>query len=337
MMSQIRIFIGFGNVYSSLPNLSKGESDRINAIFVSIGRRLAEIDCTYLFAGRSKAFARVVCEEMANVNGNAWAKKHIHTYLPDLSLRNELPKDSYVEIGKVLRKGDWIEDRREQILCDADVVLLSGGGRGTSQYPNLAKCNNKFVIPLPIGKGPIEKLYSEFINRFENSCVGHEVISLGDQSATPDEVADAYISVINAVLNKQINQAQAFLAMPFVKEFEERDDAEDVLFRVCKDMNIDLVVAKDTDGQSSLIAEILEGIENTSFLVAYLDENRPNVYFESGYAKGLGKPVIFCHKSSRMTSFDTNNFENIHWNSFRDLETKLTEKITNLRLKGLIP
>jgi nucleoside 2-deoxyribosyltransferase len=39
--------------------------------------------------------------------------------------------------------------------------------------------------------------------------------------------------------------------------------------------------------------EIIAGIKECRFVVADLTGYRDGVYFEAGYAKGLGKPVIF--------------------------------------------
>lgn len=42
-----------------------------------------------------------------------------------------------------------------------------------------------------------------------------------------------------------------------------------------------------------LVAAIKKEIDNSSFLIADLTDERPSCYFEAGYAEGIGRPVIY--------------------------------------------
>lgn len=78
--------------------------------------------------------------------------------------------------------------------------------------------------------------------------------------------------------------------------------------------------------------KILEEIKKSAFLVADLTEHRNGVYFEAGYAKGLGLPVIWTcrddHKSG--LHFDIRQYNCILWHGADDLREKLKNAIQTL-------
>ena len=78
-----------------------------------------------------------------------------------------------------------------------------------------------------------------------------------------------------------------------------------------------------------VVDEILKEIRRSRFLVADLTGQRNGVYFEAGFAKGLGLPVVFtCHRThSDATHFDTRNYNRIEWSSTEELAHKLENRI----------
>lgn len=75
---------------------------------------------------------------------------------------------------------------------------------------------------------------------------------------------------------------------------------------------------------------IIAEIRKSSFLVADFTGNRGGVYFEAGFAKGLGIPVIFtCQKGKweKKLHFDTRQYNHIIWENPEDLKTKLQNRI----------
>ena len=79
--------------------------------------------------------------------------------------------------------------------------------------------------------------------------------------------------------------------------------------------------------------EIIAEIRRSRFLVADFtqgeDGARGGVYYEAGFAHGLGIPVIFtCHKNSMKTlHFDIAHYSHIVWSSPVDLREKLRNRI----------
>jgi len=76
---------------------------------------------------------------------------------------------------------------------------------------------------------------------------------------------------------------------------------------------------------------IISEIKKSSFLVADFTGDRGGVYFEAGFAKGLGIPVIFtCQKGDweKKLHFDTRQYNHIIWDNPEDLKIKLKNRIS---------
>jgi len=72
---------------------------------------------------------------------------------------------------------------------------------------------------------------------------------------------------------------------------------------------------------------ILVEIKKSRLLVADFTGNRGGVYFETGYALGLGIPVIWTCKKESFNSdpphFDTRQYNHILWTDEKDLRERL--------------
>lgn len=68
-------------------------------------------------------------------------------------------------------------------------------------------------------------------------------------------------------------------------------------------------------GSGEIDDEIIVGIKRSRFVVADLTGNRPNVYYEVGYAHGLGLPVLLTcrHDSVNGLGFDIRQRRCITW------------------------
>jgi len=75
--------------------------------------------------------------------------------------------------------------------------------------------------------------------------------------------------------------------------------------------------------------EIIAEIRGSRFVVADFTRHRPGVYYETGFARGLGLPVIFtCHQTEMKNAhFDTNHFNHVEWSSLEELSEKLRNRI----------
>lgn len=74
---------------------------------------------------------------------------------------------------------------------------------------------------------------------------------------------------------------------------------------------------------------IIAEIRRSAILVADFTGQRGGVYFEAGFALGLGIPVIFCCQEVELanTHFDTRQYHYVAWKDVSDLKQKLSDRI----------
>lgn len=80
---------------------------------------------------------------------------------------------------------------------------------------------------------------------------------------------------------------------------------------------------------NSITDEMLVQIRNAEFVVADVTGQRPNVYFEAGFALALGRPVIWSCREAEANAihFDTRQFAHILWQTPADLRRLLAARV----------
>lgn len=74
---------------------------------------------------------------------------------------------------------------------------------------------------------------------------------------------------------------------------------------------------------------IVAEIKRAGMVVADFTGNRPGVYFEAGFAAGLGLPVIWTVHDTDLdvVHFDTRQYNHIVWNDLADFRARLRDRI----------
>ena len=82
----------------------------------------------------------------------------------------------------------------------------------------------------------------------------------------------------------------------------------------------------------NIIFKIMAEIKNSRFVVADVTEQKNGVYFEAGYALGLGLPVIWCVRKddAKNVHFDTAQYNPIRWESAQELQEGLFDYICTI-------
>lgn len=153
-------------------------------------------------------------------------------------------------------------------------------------------------------------------------------------------------------LQKEVKHSkQAFIAIWF-------DDYmvgifNDFISNAIKDAGYDPFIISLKEHNDDICDEIIAEIRKSKFLIADFTGQRGGVYFEAGFAYGLGLPVIWtCHedwfnkivdrevdisiegtakrgfvKEERVTHFDINHYNFIVWKDGKELYEKLKNRI----------
>ncbi len=146
-------------------------------------------------------------------------------------------------------------------------------------------------------------------------------------------------SHLDSLQQKASASVQAFVAMWFGAEVAAAYDkgiAPAIMDAGYKPMRID-----QKEHNNKIDDEIIAEIRRSKFMVAdftcgmigrggkAMAIPRGGVYYEAGYAQGLGIPVIWCCRSDHIghVHFDTRQFNHITWDSPEDLRAKLKNRI----------
>jgi hypothetical protein len=78
-----------------------------------------------------------------------------------------------------------------------------------------------------------------------------------------------------------------------------------------------------------IVFEIIARIKESRFVIADVTQHRNGVYYEAGYAMGMGLPVIWmCHKDDMgKAHFDTSHMNHIVWDDIGELRRNLANRI----------
>jgi hypothetical protein len=120
---------------------------------------------------------------------------------------------------------------------------------------------------------------------------------------------------------------QCFVAMWFDSQMTPA--FEKGFFEGAKNAGYKAVRVDGVDTNGKIDDEIIAQIRASGLVVSDFTGNRGGVYFEAGFALGLGIPVIFTCRKDRENElhFDTRQYNHIFWETPHDLAVKLENRI----------
>lgn len=132
---------------------------------------------------------------------------------------------------------------------------------------------------------------------------------------------EEYIRQVNRLNNRKV-----FIAMSFNSLMKE---ARKQIKQAVKDSGYRPILIDEKEYNTQITSEICKEIKESRFVVADLTQQRGGVYYEAGYALGMGKDVIFCcdEADSQNIHFDVAQINTIYWKDAEDLYSKLKERI----------
>jgi len=96
-------------------------------------------------------------------------------------------------------------------------------------------------------------------------------------------------------------------------------------------------VAERVDSQEhndSIMDRIIAMIRQAPFVIADLSDGNRGVYYEAGFARGLGCDVIYLAREEAEVHFDLSGVNHVKWSGAEDLRTKLENRILGSMGRG---
>ncbi|MGB2863744.1 MAG: hypothetical protein WBC05_10505 [Sedimentisphaerales bacterium] len=128
-------------------------------------------------------------------------------------------------------------------------------------------------------------------------------------------------------------QSKAFVVMQFTSDFNELYD--EVIKPTVESFGIECMRADDFHTSGLILIDIAQSILESQLIIADITPDNPNVFYEVGFAHGMGKPLILLSEKSReKLPFDVSGFRTLFYDNSiggkRKVEERLTKFITNI-------
>ena len=105
-----------------------------------------------------------------------------------------------------------------------------------------------------------------------------------------------------------------------------------------QDLGLEVVLVSRIEHNEKIDDRIIVEIRRSGLVVADFTGQRQNVYFEAGFAMGLGRYLVFACRAGAEADlhFDIRQYDHVVWNDAADLRRKLHDRIA-ATIPGLSP
>lgn len=194
---------------------------------------------------------------------------------------------------------------------------------GTISYMTIIRSKSKLKRPAS-GKVPPELKNKRFVQ--ENDATKEFLDELKILSASPESRSLLQQSIIKPL--KQI-----FVIMKFGDSI--LDSAyQGVIKAVGEEFKFQVLRVDEILDAGQIAHQVLENISKSEIILAELSGERPNCYYEAGFAHALGKTMIFCIRQGEKIHFDLTGYRFIQWSTEQDLRQKLREFLESYASKA---
>lgn len=153
-----------------------------------------------------------------------------------------------------------------------------------------------------------------------------------DNESIQKAICDIEQEKRNDKKEKFFDPGLVFIIMPIDDEDTHLSDVYYSIRNAVERLGLKPVRIDDTFGAFELITvKILNHIALAEYVIADLSYERPNCYYELGYAHALNKKIILTASSDTKIHFDVSGFHVCKYKSVRELDQKIS-----LGLKALI-
>lgn len=131
---------------------------------------------------------------------------------------------------------------------------------------------------------------------------------------------------LRRTITEQEKGMTAFFICPF--ENEEVDHNYTFIIKPCVEKHQFEIKRADEISHTRAITDVIIGaINKARFIIADLTDEKPNCYYEVGYAHSIGKPVLIIAKEGTSRHFDLAAHKWTYWSDYKDLKPKLEKEI----------
>ena len=227
------------------------------------------------------------------------------------------------------KKRFWWNRKKEDIIEDVLLPFVSKQVKKTTrkgvsslfnfsaaQYITIIKTKHKLKRPSK-GKTPSELSNEAFIK----------------ENCATDEFVDELIilkssSISRSLIERSLIEPENKIFVIMKLGDEQLDSVyEGVIKPLGREFGYNVIRVDEIQNSGNITEQILENISTSRLIIAELSGERPNCYYEAGFAHALGKELIFCIKDGHRIHFDLQSYRFITWRTEADLRRKLKQRL----------
>lgn len=207
----------------------------------------------------------------------------------------------------------------------ADATIFVAGSEGTFWAKNWAFYARKPILGIPLFGGAGEVIYKQELARhrqtFPPSAEEYETLNQlsADISRYAKDVVDLAVRLVTP--------RSVFTIMSFNRKFR---DVYATYRDVCRRFEFDAEQTGESQSLERIIPRVETGIRRSAFIIADVSEGSPNVFYEVGFARALGKDVIMTAQKGTRLPFDLGDVPTIFWEDQTDLRESLEKCLAGL-------
>lgn len=138
------------------------------------------------------------------------------------------------------------------------------------------------------------------------------------------------VNDVPVVDTKDVRAGFVFIAMPMDEGNPLFEDVHDAIKTTAEACGLNAERVDDVESNERITDRVLESIERAEFVIADLTDARPNVFYEAGYAHGLGKIPIYIAEVGTKLEFDLKDYPVITFRNMRELRVKLERRLRSI-------
>ncbi len=128
-----------------------------------------------------------------------------------------------------------------------------------------------------------------------------------------DGIKSNYSFFINPTDNEEVKQNYDYVIKPTVEKYNFKIESVNEISHV-----------------KEITSIIIESIRKSRFLIADLTDEKPNCYYEVGYAHAFNKPVIILAKTGTVRHFDIQGYKWNYWTDFKNLKSFFDRELVEI-------